>query len=83
MALIPGSRMLDDVATRFEVPVRKTEKFSLAKLFAVLSSHGDFMEYTVERPSLESVFMKVIRENNVKEEDHAHNAKGWRGCWLC
>lgn len=83
MALIPGSRMLEDVATRFEVPVRQTEKLSLANLFATLSSHGDFMEYTVERPSLESVFMKVITEHNVKEEDHAHNGKGWRRCWLC
>ncbi|KAF9471812.1 P-loop containing nucleoside triphosphate hydrolase protein [Pholiota conissans] len=83
MALVPGSRMLEDVATRFEVPVRQTEKLSLANLFMTLSSHGDFMEYTVERPSLESVFMKVIRENNIKEEDHHRGSRKQRRCFLC
>ncbi|KIM38139.1 hypothetical protein M413DRAFT_420628 [Hebeloma cylindrosporum] len=69
MAHIPGSRMADDVATRFEVPISSQSDFSLAKLFNVLSSHGNFMEYTVERASLETVFLKVIRENKVGEED--------------
>jgi len=32
------------------------------------SKHGDFTEYIVEKATLESVFIKVIRENNVKEE---------------
>ncbi|OCH92960.1 P-loop containing nucleoside triphosphate hydrolase protein [Obba rivulosa] len=67
MSRIPGSRMADDVATRFEVPIGNG--MSLAHLFAVLSSQGHFTEYTVERATLESVFLKVIRENNVLEED--------------
>ena len=80
MARIPGSRMADDVATRFEVPVRtehsteedtekRSESLSLSQLFETLSSQSDFPEYTVERISLESVFLKVIREHNIKEED--------------
>ncbi|KAK0209024.1 hypothetical protein DFS33DRAFT_1372220 [Desarmillaria ectypa] len=73
MAHIPGTRMADDVATRFEVPI--SDGFSLAQLFQVLSRHGDFSEYTVERATLESVFLKVIRENNVSEEDHARQRR--------
>lgn len=67
MVQIPGSRKADDVATRYEVPLGNG--MSLAQLFAVLSSQDDPPEYTVERPSLESVFLKVIRENEVLEED--------------
>lgn len=67
MARIPGSRMADDVATRFEVPI---EGVTLAEVFHLLSEvQDDFSEYTVEKASLESVFLKVIRENNVIEED--------------
>jgi len=82
MARIPGSRMADDVATRFEVPIRSEHSsgqeedavqsestLSLSQLFETLSSQSDFPEYTVERISLESVFLKVIREHNIKEED--------------
>lgn len=79
MAHIPGSRMADDVATRFEVPLSSQSDFSLAKLFKVLSSHGSFMEYTVERASLETVFLKVIRENKVGEEDE-DSARSWCRC---
>ncbi|KAL5533846.1 hypothetical protein ACEPAG_306 [Sanghuangporus baumii] len=69
MARIPGSRRADDVATRFEVPVdTDNEEQTLASLFRILSEHGDFSGYTVERVSLESVFLKVIRANNIKEE---------------
>ena len=70
MTLIPGSRMADDVATRFEVPIESEKALSLAQLFDTLSSHDDFTEYTVEKATLESVFLKVIRENNVREEDN-------------
>jgi len=70
MTLIPGSRMADDVATRFEVPIESENALSLAQLFDTLSSHDDFTEYTVEKATLESVFLKVIRENNVREEDN-------------
>ncbi|OJT08332.1 ABC transporter A family member 3 [Trametes pubescens] len=77
MAQIPGARMADDVATRFEVPIGGG--MSLAKLFAVLS-RGNFSEYTVERATLESVFLKVIRENNVLEEDTEKRRRWWRIC---
>jgi hypothetical protein len=70
MAHIPGSRMADDVATRFEVPICSQGDFSLAWLFNVLSRHGDFLEYTVEKASLETVFLKVIRENKIEEEQN-------------
>ncbi|KAH9948219.1 P-loop containing nucleoside triphosphate hydrolase protein [Amylocystis lapponica] len=78
MARIPGSRMADDVATRFEVPLGNG--LSLAQLFAVLAEHGTFAEYTVERATLESVFLKVIRENDVLEEDREIVRRRWRYC---
>lgn len=77
MSQIPGARMADDVATRFEVPIGSG--MSLAELFAVLS-RGNFSEYTVERATLESVFLKVIRENNVLEEDRQGRRRWWRTC---
>ena len=61
--------MIDDVATRFEVPISSQGNFSLMKLFNVLASHGDFLEYTVEKSSLESVFLKVIRDSKIGEEE--------------
>ncbi|KAG1779604.1 hypothetical protein EV702DRAFT_965686 [Suillus placidus] len=69
MSRIPGSRLADDVATRFEVPIQEGSGLTLAQLFHVLSSQGDFQEYSVEKATLESVFLKVIRGNNVMEED--------------
>ena len=77
VARIPGARMADDVATRFEVPVGGG--MSLAQLFAVLSG-GNFSEYTVERATLESVFLKVVRENNVLEEDRQGRRRRWQVC---
>ncbi|KAF5385138.1 hypothetical protein D9615_001087 [Tricholomella constricta] len=82
MAKIPGSRMADDVATRFEVPI-EAGGMSLAQLFTLLSSEGDFSEYTVEKASLESVFLHVIRENNVREEDNVVRGKrSWKRLWI-
>ncbi|KZT22614.1 hypothetical protein NEOLEDRAFT_1071005 [Neolentinus lepideus HHB14362 ss-1] len=88
--LVPGSKMKDDVATRFEVPIRTNmegsaqgdggmgeEKLTLARLFHLLSSQGDFEEYTVERASLESVFLRVIRENEVREEEGEITKGAW------
>ena len=78
MARIPGSRMADDVATRFEVPIAGavgTGGLSLVDLFHILSDQGDFSEYTVEKAGLESLFLKVIRENDVIEEDSPHRAR--------
>ena len=58
--------MADDVATRFEVPIG--DEMSLAALFGILAE-GGAREYAVEKASLESVFMKVVRENEIKEGD--------------
>ena len=81
MSLIPGSRMADDVATRFEVPMTATNECSLSNLFNTLSEHGDFTEYIVEKATLESVFIRVIREKNVKEEQSERRSR--RTFWLC
>lgn len=77
MKTIPGSKMADELATRFEVPIDPAEGVSLAKLFKTLSSHDHFAEYSVEKITLERVFMRVIQENNVKEEDLRVPARGW------
>ena len=78
MALIPGSRMADDVATRFEVPIESENGVSLGQLFNTLSNNNNtFTEYTVEKATLESVFLKVIRENNVREEDSDRRQRSW------
>ena len=98
MSRIPGARLADDVATRFEVPIREgggggvgnghwhedsdddgdDGGMSLARLFHVLASQGDFSEYTVEKATLENVFLKVIRQNNVLEEDSAPRRRRYR-----
>lgn len=83
---------MDDVATRFEVPIRQRDHtidhgsenengdsgMTLAQLFHILATQGDFSEYTVERATLESVFLKVIRQNNVLEEDSEHQRRRHR-----
>ncbi|KAJ6526262.1 hypothetical protein DFH09DRAFT_1187858 [Mycena vulgaris] len=66
MAAIPGARMVEDLATRFEVP---TANVPLAELFDTLATQGDFPEYTIEKGTLESMFMKVIRENEESQEE--------------
>ncbi|EPQ53405.1 P-loop containing nucleoside triphosphate hydrolase protein [Gloeophyllum trabeum ATCC 11539] len=87
--IVPGSKLKEDVATRFEVPIRTSmdgsaqtdagdeEYLTLARPFHLLSSQGDFSEYTVERVSLESVFLRVIGEHEVREEE----GDGGRGPW--
>ncbi len=78
MARIPGARMANDVATRFEVPVG--EGLSLAQLFGILAdatAESGIGEYAVENASLESVFMKVIRDNAVEETGYEAK-KGFR-----
>lgn len=69
--------MADDVATRFEV--RIGDDMPLPHLFSILSSSDLVSEFTVERASLESVFLKVIRENDVREEDRSTRRR-WRCC---
>ncbi|KAK7021895.1 hypothetical protein VNI00_017184 [Paramarasmius palmivorus] len=81
MAKVPGARLADDVATRFEVPIRKGadgDGLTLAELFRVLGDSEDLTEHTVEKAGLESIFMKVIRENRVAEEDVRR--RKWRLC---
>jgi len=62
------------VATRFEVALR--DDMTLADLFHILSTQGDFEEYTVERVGLESVFLKVVRAHNVQEESEQRRKSG-------
>ena len=72
MSSIPGAKPAEDVATRFEVPVNvegSEHRMTLLELFHALSSRGELTEYTVERSTLETTFLKVIRENQVTEED--------------
>ena len=89
MARIPGAKMADDVATRFEVPVGTG--LSLAELFGVIADTRAAARrqgqdagavggaWAVEEASLESVFMKVIRENEVEEGDGEARARGGWG----
>ncbi|KAJ3534775.1 hypothetical protein NM688_g7082 [Phlebia brevispora] len=56
MASIPGARMAEDVATRFEVPIG--EDLTLSNLFSQLSANAGPAEYAVERATLESIFLK-------------------------
>ncbi|KAG2022539.1 multidrug resistance protein 1 [Coprinopsis cinerea AmutBmut pab1-1] len=79
MTNIPGAKMADDVATRFEVPIDSSGGITLAQLFRILSTQGNFTEYTVEKATLESIFLKVIRENDVSEEDPDAKRKRWCG----
>ena len=80
--------MADDVATRFEIPIAcdasgNTEALSLPQLFDTLTANRDSeedIEFTVEKGALESVFLKIIRENNVCEEDTTVRRKWWRFC---
>lgn len=75
---------IDDVVTQFEVPISAESHassetaertgtseppLSLAQLFGELNEQNEFSEYTTERMSLESVFLKVIRAHNMQEEN--------------
>jgi ATP-binding cassette subfamily A (ABC1) protein 3 len=75
MARVPGARAADDVATRFEVPVVPAggDGLTLEALFDTLAETD--LEFAVERPALESVFLKVIREHKVEEEDEQRRAR--------
>ncbi|KAG7099993.1 hypothetical protein E1B28_001784 [Marasmius oreades] len=79
MSKVPGARLADDVATRFEVPISSESGTgtSLAQLFHLLSTSDHLSEHTVERASLESIFLKVIRQNSVSEEDTRTRRRRW------
>jgi ATP-binding cassette, subfamily A (ABC1), member 3 len=66
MTRLKDSRMMDDVATRFEVNVN--DDTTIASIFHVLHEHSGGGQYTVERGNLESIFLKVIREHNISDE---------------
>lgn len=59
--------MVPDVSTRFEVPV--SAERPLSRLFRDLMTHGAEGNYAVERASLESIFLKVIRQHRIEEEE--------------
>ena len=85
MSAIPGVKMAEDVATRCEVPVNaegSEHSMTPLELFRALSSRGEFTEYTVERSTLETAFLKVIRENQVAEEDAEGGRKRKRSGFL-
>jgi ATP-binding cassette, subfamily A (ABC1), member 3 len=67
MSSIPGSRLVEDVVTRYEIPI--TPEISLASLFHSLQLRAGSLEYAVERASLESIFLKVIRQHEVEEKE--------------
>jgi ABC-type multidrug transport system ATPase subunit len=83
---VPGAKMADDVATRFEVPLITASPdgelsgrnaLTLADLFTLLSAQDGFTEFSVDRVGLESVFLKVIRENQVREEGSEIKQRAW------
>jgi ATP-binding cassette, subfamily A (ABC1), member 3 len=83
MSQIAGAKMADDVATRFEVPVKSQDDgvgsgLSLRRLFHILSTQDS--SFSVEKANLESVFLKVIRRNNISEEDTTGGKGKWRMC---
>lgn len=83
MARIPGSRQADDIATRWEVPLQESgegrQTLTLAGLFGILSEQDDFEEFSVDTVSLESIFLKIVRENNVREEgEEVHKRPWWK-----
>ncbi|KAG8840999.1 hypothetical protein FRB91_005451, partial [Serendipita sp. 411] len=84
MARIPGARKADDIATRWEVPLQDpnnaSHSMTLAELFTILSDQDDLSEFSVDTVSLESIFLKIIRENQVKEEGEENHKRAW---WRC
>ncbi|KAG8712129.1 hypothetical protein FRC08_015002 [Ceratobasidium sp. 394] len=86
MSHFPGARQLEDVATRYEVPIGQT---SLAELFRTLNGQRggeagvdgtEELEHTVEKLGLESVFLKVIQEQDASVQA-GPKAKRWWKFW--
>ncbi|KAF9011272.1 hypothetical protein BDQ17DRAFT_1537998 [Cyathus striatus] len=75
---IPGARMTDDVATRFEVPTKETG-MSLSHLFRLLVSQHDFPPFTISKSTLETAFIRVINEKAPEEIEEP----GSRWKWIC
>lgn len=79
MARVPGARAAEDVATRFQVNIVSSQAHTsgqavtLEELFGILAEAD--VEFAVERPTLESVFLRVIGEHNVEEEDEQRSKR--------
>lgn len=74
MARIPGARMADDVATRFEIPIGNAEDSSsdtqsVASIFEILSNEKNFPEFTIGKSSLETAFIRIINEDSQQGHD--------------
>jgi ATP-binding cassette subfamily A (ABC1) protein 3 len=80
MARMPGARMVDDVATRFEVPIGQqasgsngaVELMSIASIFEVLSQEKDFPDFTVGKSTLETAFIKIINDDMASDHEQLH-----------
>jgi len=79
MAGIPGSKKAEDVATRYEVPI--SSDINLPSLFRSLRLGGESLEYAVERASLESIFLKVIRQHEIEAVELEGRQRGNRFKW--
>lgn len=77
MARMPGARMVDDVATRFEVPIGQQASesdgavglMSIASIFEVLSQEKDFPDFTVGKSTLETAFIKIINDDVASDHE--------------
>ncbi|CAA7265337.1 unnamed protein product [Cyclocybe aegerita] len=88
MTHIPGARMVDDIATRFEVPIGSVEDersgvTSVASLFELLAKEQGFPEFTVGKSTLETAFIRIINDDmdsNSASEDRPKSKKIWGLC---
>jgi len=86
MGHIPGARMVDDVATRFEVPIGTNAQggvTSVADIFEILSREQEFPEFTVGKSILETAFIKIINEDMATNAHHEEVPIGKRFWGLC
>jgi ATP-binding cassette subfamily A (ABC1) protein 3 len=86
MANIPGARMVDDVATRFEVPIGTNTQggvTSVADIFAILSMEKGFPGFTVGKSTLETAFIKIINEDVASNAHHEEVPTARRFWGLC
>ncbi|KAH9486190.1 ABC transporter A family member 2 [Psilocybe cubensis] len=86
MARIPGARMADDVATRFEIPIGNSENSSsdtsVASIFEILSNEKGFPEFTIGKSSLETAFIRIINQDSQQGHDnHGVDAKAEGKLW--
>jgi ATP-binding cassette subfamily A (ABC1) protein 3 len=68
-----SARSREDALRARELMARVPGALTLEALFDTLAETD--LEFAVERPALESVFLKVIREHKVEEEDEQRRAR--------